>query len=141
MDPLGDSLWSGSDQLSAYQTTLTSLEGCITQSELATYESYVSGSSSRRRRRLAEVTASDDSDQSWKTFRMNLTDVDTLAYPEAKQVWGSTGNEWWGNLSDTLCDTSQFDDPYGLPNAGSLLLKVDKSNMNGDNGTELIGFY
>ena len=162
--PLNYTLWNGSTQLSTYQATLTSLEGCITSSELTTYELSWSGSDSTETTATYTYTETDtDTDGSdttgatgttgtdrrrlarknrqYTNFHVNYNSPNTLAYTEPMQLWGKKGNEWWGNLTNAICESSYENTNETLADEGWLLLRVTQAKRGQFRPLKMIGIY
>ena len=127
LDPLDlGTIWKKQISLTVVQFVLTTLEGCITEAELTTIETYIDELDSEVSiRRLLDSSE-------YSNFYLDYTSVSTDRYGN-NYKWGKKGTEWWGNL--TTLNISGNAQIY-LADSGKLLLKVRE-----DSGDELIGIY
>eukprot|EP01084_Bolivina_argentea_P256835 432580_1 len=130
-------IWQKEPSLEVAHAVLSSLEGCITHSELTNLETYLGDSISRRRM----IESENDLNTSCYIDYTNTSVRNRDRYYE----WGSQSSQWWGNktiLSNVCMENKQLNNnnyiwPINIPKTGNLLIKV----MDKLGGNSMIGIY
>ena len=125
--PLGmETVWHKEASVEVAYSVLTSLEGCITHSEITNLETYIADLSTSRRRLSASDTARES------VCYVDYTSTNTRNRDRFYK-WGSRTSEWWANKT-TLSSVCNVDENALQVASGKLLLRV-MANEGGESMT------